>query len=184
MKSMKNTFIIAATTFLAIALSACQSNQTAISEINKLQQQIANDSKELAELESKYYIDLRENYIFCDSMLQYAPKENLEDYFQTLNLAQAYLLQFGETQPIMAKKFDYSKSQLESLKKDIKSNYINDSLANIYLLSEKQAADTLQAQISYFKERLEGQKDALNTLMKTLKQQWKNTRFSYRSFLL
>ena len=171
MKSMKNTFIIAATTFLAIALSACQSNQTAISEINKLQQQIANDSKELAELESKYYIDLRENYIFCDSMLQYAPKENLEDYFQTLNLAQAYLLQFGETQPIMAKKFDYSKSQLESLKKDIKSNYINDSLANIYLLSEKQAADTLHAQISYFKERLEGQKDALNTLMKTLKQQ-------------
>lgn len=166
---MKNTFIIAL--FLAIAFSACQSNQSAISEISKLQKQIATDTKELEILESKDFAELQKNYLFCDSMLQYAPNEQLENYFQTLNLAQAYLLQFNEVRPIMAKKFDYSKSQLESLKKDIKSNYINDSLANVYLLSEKQAADTLHAQIAYFKERFDGQKSELNTLMETLKHQ-------------
>ena len=163
---MKNTFIIAL--FLAIAFSACQSNQSAISEINKLQQQIATDSKELDKLESKDFVELQKNYHYCDSMLQYAPSEQIDSYFQTLNLAQAYLLQFDEVRPIMAKKFDYSKSQLESLKKDIKSNYINDSLANVYLNSEKQAADTLHAQVSYFKERFDGQKDELKKLKETL----------------
>lgn len=166
---MKNTLIIGV--FLAIAFSACQSNQSAISEISKLQKQIATDTKELEILESKDFAELQKNYLFCDSMLQYAPSDQLDSYFQTLNLAQAYLLQFDEVRPIMAKKFDYSKSQLESLKKDIKSNYINDSLANVYLLSEKQAADTLHAQIAYFKERFNGQKSELNTLMETLKHQ-------------
>ena len=155
------------TCFIALAFCACQ-NQSVTSEIKRLQKQAKDDINEMQHIEKEYYTNVYNDYLFCDSMLQYAPKEKLEEYFNTLNLAQAYLRQFKEVKPLMEKKFDYAQQQLENLLNDISINYINDSLANTYLSDEQKVADTLHEQILYFKDRLSSQKKELKTLKESL----------------
>ena len=164
---MGNKVKAALTCFIALAFCACQ-NQSVTSEIKKLQKQAKDDISEMQHIEKEYYTNVYNDYLFCDSMLQYAPKEKLEEYFNTLNLAQAYLRQFKEVKPLMEKKFDYAQQQLENLLNDISTNYINDSLANTYLSDEQKVADTLHEQILYFKDRLSSQKKELKTLKKSL----------------
>ena len=164
---MRNKVTTALTLFITLAFCACQ-NQSVNSEIKKLQKQAKKDLKELQNIEKEYYTKVNDDYRFCDSMLQFVPKEKIEEYFNTLNLAQAYLIQFQEVKPLMKKKFDYSQQQLGSLLNDISTNYISDSLANAYLSDEQKVADTLHEQILYFKDRLSAQKKELNTLKKAL----------------
>ena len=164
---MRNRLAFIITFATALTFSSCQ-EQTTITEIKKLQKQLQTETKNLQDIEKEYCTELNDNCRFCDSMLQYAPKEKIEEYFGTLNLAQAYLVQFNELKPIMEKKFDYSQQQLENLLKDISTNYINDSLAAAYLSDEQKVADTLHEQILYFENRLSSQKKELNTLKETL----------------
>ena len=164
---MRNKVTTALTFFIALSFCACQ-NPSVSSEIKKLQKRTEADMNELQNIEKEYYTKVNDDYRFCDSMLQFVPKEKIEECFNTLNLAQAYLIQFHEVKPIMKKKFDYSQQQLESLLNDISTNYINDSLAKVYLFDEQKVADTLHEQILYFKDRLSSQEKELNKLKETL----------------
>lgn len=164
---MRNKLAFIATFAIALASCSCQ-KQSATSEIKKLQKQLKTEKKEIQNIENEYSAKINDDYHFCDSMLQFAPKEKLEEYFNTLNLAQAYLQQFKEVKPVMEKKFDYTQQQLESLLNDISTKYINDSLANEYLSDERKVADTLHEQILYFKDRLSSQKKELSTLKETM----------------
>ena len=166
---MKNKVKIALTFFISLAFCACQ-EQSATNEIHKLQRQAKADIKAMQHIEKEYYAEANEDYHFCDSMLQFVPKEKLEEYFNTLNLAQAYLIQFQEVKPVMERKFDYLQQQLKNLHNDIATNYVNDSLANIYLSDEQKVADTLHEQVLYFSDRLSAQKNELNSLRKAMKQ--------------
>lgn len=125
--------------------------------------------KQLQDIENENYAEISDNYHFCDSMLQFAPIEKIETFFEKLNLAQAYLLQFKETKPVMEKKFNYAQQQLDNLLDDIATTYINDSLANVYLSDEQKVADTLHEQVLYFKDRLNTQKKELKNLKETLR---------------
>ena len=165
---MRNKVTTALTFFIALSFCACQ-NPSVSSEIRKLQKRTEADMIELQNIEKEYYTKANDDYRFCDSMLQFVPKEKIEGYFNTLNLAQAYLMQFKETKPVMEQKFDYAQKQLENLINDISTNYISDSLANIYLSDEQKVADTLHEQILYFKDRLNSQKNELKTLKEAMK---------------
>ncbi len=164
---MRKKTAFALTFVIALASCACQ-KQSTTSEIKELKKQLENETKQLQKIEKENCAEIRENCHFCDSMLQFAPKEKIEAYFEKLNLAQAYLLQFNEMKPVMEKKFDYAQQQLDNLMNDITSNYINDSLANIYLSDEQKVADTLHEQLLYFEDRLGLQKKELNSLKQTL----------------
>lgn len=164
---MENKVKVALTIFITLALCACQNHSTT-SEIKKLQKQLETDARNLQNIEIENCTEINDNCYFCDSMLQYAPKDKLEEYFSTLNLAQAYLMQFKDVKPVMERKFDFSQQQLENLLNDLSTSYINDSLANIYLSDEQKVADTLHEQTLYFKDRLSSQKKELNSLKKAL----------------
>lgn len=101
-------------------------------------------------------------------MLQYLPEEAVDDHFEQLNLAQAYLSQFDEMLPVMQHDISYTRQQLINLKNDISTHYLSDSLAAAYLEDESAVADTLHQRILYFQDRLSQQEQSLNRTKKSI----------------
>lgn len=122
----------------------------------------------LSEIHLKYPDNIRSNFRWCDSMMQYLPQEQINDCFDALNLAQAYLSQYDEMLPVMQHTLSYTRQQLVSLQNDIDTHYINDSLAAVYLADETAVADTLHHRILYFQDRLSKQDKELKALRKTI----------------
>ena len=135
-----------------------------ILSIPQLHDRLTDDSIALQELQDGFPNRLRTDFRWCDSMLAYIPEGRIEDFFNTLNLTQAYLSQFDEMLPIMNHDLGYLRQQLTNLQHDIDTHYLSDSLANAYLLDENAAADTLHYRILYFKDRLSQQDKELQSL--------------------
>lgn len=155
---------------LVIALTcsfmvACTHQPKTLTErIDALKQQVTNDAKTLQEIESKDFATLQSDFVSCDSMLQHLPQEQVEANFEHLRLANAYLMQFSEVKPVMEQKMNYVIQQLDNLKSDAESHYLSDSLANVYFETENHVADTLHAQVEYFKDRLSSCQNTLNRM--------------------
>ena len=98
---------------------ACLSCQSRKEPIARLQEQLSRDSVALCEIQRKYPDNIRSNFQWCDSMLQYLPEEKIEESFEVLNLAHAYLSQFDEMLPVMQHDLSYTQQQLVNLKNDI-----------------------------------------------------------------
>lgn len=152
--------------FLLLAGSACQSKKA--ESIPQLLRQLDKDSKTLEKIQQQYPDRIRTNFRWCDSMLQFIPEEQIDEYFDVLNLAQAYLQQFDEMFPVMENTLSYTRKQLNNLQNDIDTRYINDSIAAIYLKDEIAVADTLHNRILYFQERLSQQDKELVSLKETI----------------
>lgn len=167
MTSFRNLIVILASVLL---LTACGSRTDKASEpsIPGIKAQLREDSVALLQLQERYQSPLRAQFRWCDSMLAFVPEEQINEYFDVLNLAQAYLGQFDEMLPIMNKDLGYIQTQLDLLQNDLNTHYLSDSLANEYLNDEKAAADTLHYRVLYFQDRLAQQDKALRDLQKTL----------------
>ena len=155
--------------YIAFLLLACLSCQSRKEPIAQLQDQLTDDSIALKKLQDNYQERLWADFRWCDSMLQYIPKEQVDEYFKSLNLAQAYLSQFDEMLPVMQQTISYTRQQLKSLKNDIDTHYLKDSIAAAYLDDEAAVVDTLHYRVLYFQERLAQQDKALNSTKKSIR---------------
>ena len=152
---------------MLLALASC--SDKAETPFTKLHQQLDRDSLALNEIQQQYPERIRTDFRWCDSMLQYVPEEQVEECFDLLNLAQAYLHQFDEMLPIMRKDLTYIRHQLVNLQYDIDHHLLSDSLSDLYLQDETAAADTLHYRVLYFQDRLPKQDQALQSLKKNLR---------------
>lgn len=118
-----------------------------------LQQQVDNDIVAYQNFEANDFENLRTSFIRIDSELGSIAPQEVQSYYEKLNLAQAYLQQFLEVKTSLKNKLDYSKKQLTDLQYDLENAMINDSLFSVYFERETIAADTLHNQILYFKDR-------------------------------
>ena len=150
--------------FLLLA-GSCQDRKT---PLQRLQDQLANDSVTLSKLQDRH-VHMWDDFRWCDSMLQYVPQEQVDDYFEDLNLAQAYLNQFDEILPLMLHTVSYTRRQLTNLQNDIDTHYISDSLAAVYLEDETAVADTLHHRVLYFQDRLTRQDETLGSIRKSIR---------------
>lgn len=152
---------------MLLAGSACQSKKA--ESIPQLLRQLEKDDAALEKIQQQYPARIQTNFRWCDSMLQFIPQEQIDECFDVLNLAQAYLRQFNETLPVMKHTLSYTKQQLINLQNDIDTEFINDSLAAIYLNDEIAVADTLHHRILYFQEKLSEQDKELQSLRKSIR---------------
>jgi len=166
----RSKLIISCVALALLGLNGCQRPpQTTVGKIEALQQQVKADANALKAIESQKYGTLKNDFHHCDSMLQYLNETEIDACFEKLQLAQAYLLQFEMVKPIMENKMNYLLGQLDHLKADLESQYLNDSIALVYFDTENRVADTLHEQILYFGDRFgQCQKD-LNALKKSWK---------------
>lgn len=137
--------------------------------MQQLQDQLKKDGVALDKLQDQYQDRLQADFRWCDSMLQYIPAEQVDAYFEDLNLAQAYLSQFNEMLPVMRHDLAYIQQQLTNLKNDIDTHYISDSLGMVYLNDEIASADTLHNRVLYFQDRLSSQDKTLQSLKKSIR---------------
>ena len=149
-----------------MASISCQSRKAPIAE---LQDQLVKDNIALDKLQVKYQDRLQADFYWCDSMLQYVPEKDINDFFQILDLAQAYLNQFNEMLPVMKHDITYTQNQLDNLQSDLDTHYIGDSLFQVYLKDEHAVADTLHNRILYFQDRLSHQDQELQSLKKNIR---------------
>ena len=163
MTSFRNLLALA---FLLLACIACQSRKEPIAQ---LLEQLKQDSIALDKLQDNYQDRLQEDFQWCDSMLLYVPKEHVNEYFDILNLAQAYLRQFNEMLPVMRRDHAYIRQQLRNLQNDLSTHYISDSLGMVYLNDETASADTLHHRVLYFQDRLSTQDQALQSLKESIR---------------
>ena len=151
---------------MLLALASC--GDKTVSPFDKLHRQLDRDSLSLNELQQRYPEKIRTDFRWCDSMLQYVPEKEVANYFDILDLAQAYLNQFDEMLPVMRKDLSYIRRQLVNLQYDIDHQLVSDSLSTVYLNDETAAADTLHYRVLYFQDRLPKQDKALQSLKKDL----------------
>ena len=139
---------------LGLALSSCHSApETNIEKINSLKKQVQADAKTLGDLETKDFVTLEKDFMTCDSMLQYQSDETVDKSFETLRLVQAYLEQFKVTKPVMQAEMDSTLLQLDRLKADAESQYLSDSLVEVYIDAEAEYVNRLSNQVQYFQDR-------------------------------
>lgn len=167
---MRKTKLILIAALACIVLSGCNNQpKTTIEKIDLLKKQVATDAKALQAIAKEDFSTLQKDFHYCDSILQYIDAEQVKANFDQLNLTQAYILQFKEVKPVMEKKMDYLVQQLDNLKSDAVSHYLSDSLVLIYLDTETKVADTLHAQVDYFKDSFHNCQKALDQMKKANK---------------
>ena len=138
---------------LLLLLSCCQP-KTNIGKIDELKKTVKADAKTLNELNDNTFVQLEKDFFSCDSALQYLPEEQLDKAFQKLQLVDAYIQQFKETRPTMQAEMDSILLRLDLLKTDALTQYLSDSLVEIYINDEIQQVERLSNQVAYFKDRL------------------------------
>lgn len=165
----KIRFILIAVLACFVMLGCTHQPKTTIEKIDQLKEQVTADAKALQALANKDFTKLQKDFHYCDSILQYLDSKLVEANFDQLNLTQAYIHQFKDVKPIMEKKMDYVVEQLGNLKSDAESHYLSDSLVLVYLDTETKVADTLHAQVEYFKDRFRKCQESLDKLKKSKK---------------
>ena len=136
-----------------LLLVGCQP-KTDLDRIDALKKQVNKDVKALNDLNTNTFVQLEKDFISCDSSLQFLPEEELDAAFPKMQLVDAYLQQFQETQPIMQAEMDSTLARLDLLRADAATHYLADSLVAIYLEDETQQVEKLNSQVEYFKDRL------------------------------
>lgn len=151
---VKTAFIlIVFSMFAFIGCTNKPSTPSPTERLANLQQQVDNDIVAYQNFEANDFENLRTSFIRIDSELGSIAPQEVQSYYEKLNLAQVYLQQFLEVKTSLKNKLDYSKKQLTDLQYDLENAMINDSLFSVYFERETIAADTLHNQILYFKDR-------------------------------
>lgn len=136
-----------------LLLVGCQP-KTDLDRIDALKKQVNKDVKALNDLNTNTFVQLEKDFIACDSSLQFLSEAELDAAFPKMQLVEAYLQQFKETQPIMQAEMDSTLARLDLLRADAKTHYLADSLVSLYLEDETQQVEKLRSQVEYFRDRL------------------------------
>mgnify|MGYP003397229341 FL=1 len=83
-----------------------------------------------------------------------------------MQLLRAYLQQYEDERDNISENIKYSKSQISDLKDDLKQNLYNDSLREVYLSSEEEVVNMIEAQLDYFLDRFEKQSEFVRNTVK------------------
>ena len=106
----------------------------------------------------KYLID---EYKALDSTVARTKDIQLE-----MELLKAYLQQFENQRDIIKEDVEFSRKQLSDLKHDVKKHVYDDETTLQYIQDEEAALHMMEAQINYFQEKFDAQKEVVKQLRK------------------
>ena len=89
-----------------------------------------------------------------------------KDIGNEMELLQAYLQQFETQRVVIKENADYSRKQLSNLKDDIKKHLYDEATTEKYIQDEEKELLRMEAQIKYFQEKFDTQKDVVKQLRK------------------
>lgn len=89
-----------------------------------------------------------------------------KDIVSEMELLQAYLQQFETQRKVILKNVAYSRQQLSDLNEDVKANIYDEPTLKKYINDEERELKMMEAQIKYFQEKFDAQKEVVKRLRK------------------
>ena len=83
-----------------------------------------------------------------------------------MELLQAYLQQFENQRVVIKEAAEYSRKQLSDLQDDVKKHLYDEETTSKYIQDEEAELRIMEAQIKYFQEKFDEQKEVVKQLRK------------------
>ena len=89
-----------------------------------------------------------------------------KDIQYEMELLQAYLQQFENQRVVIKEAAEYSRKQLSDLQDDVKKHLYDEETTSKYIQDEEAELRIMEAQIKYFQEKFDEQKEVVKQLRK------------------
>ena len=89
-----------------------------------------------------------------------------KDIQAEMELLQAYLQQFETQRVVLLDDAAFSRKQLSDLKDDVKQNLYDEATVTKYMQDEEKEIRMMEAQLKYFQEKFDAQKEVVKQLRK------------------
>ena len=144
---------------MLFSLMACN-NEPSMKRIDMMEKQLSTIEKKYQKTETAFD-ELVDDCAELDEFLRInnTPKPEMQ-------LLRAYLQQYEDERDNISENIKYSKSQISDLKSDFRQDLYNDSLREVYLSSEEEVVNMIEAQLDYFLDRFEKQSEFVRNTVK------------------
>ena len=139
---------------------ACVS-KTPSRQIDAMQKRVDEVGRQVEVLYNQDFNDLIKDYQALDTTVA-----RTKDIYNEMNLMQAYLQQFESQRVVIKENVKFSRQQLSDLKEDIKNNLYDEATTAKYIKDEEAELRMMEAQIKYFQEKFDAQKEVVKQLRK------------------
>ena len=139
---------------------ACK-NESPSGQIKSMQKRVDAVERRVEVLYNQDFKYLIDEYKALDSTVARTKDIQLE-----MELLKAYLQQFENQRDIIKEDVEFSRKQLSDLKHDVKKHVYDDETTSQYIQDEEAALHMMEAQINYFQEKFDAQKEVVKQLRK------------------
>lgn len=139
---------------------ACVS-KTPSRQIDAMQKRVDAVERQVEVLYNQDFNDLIKDYQALDTTIA-----RTKDIYNEMNLMQAYLQQFESQRVVIKENVKFSRQQLSDLQDDIKNNLYDEATTAKYIQDEEAELRMMEAQIKYFQEKFDAQKEVVKQLRK------------------
>ena len=130
-------------------------------QINAMQKRVDKVERQVETLYNQDFSFLIGEYQALDTTVA-----RTKDIRQEMELLQAYLQQFEDQRVVLLENTKFSRKQLSDLKDDVENNVYDEQTTLKYIQDEEKALHTMEAQIKYFQEKFDAQKEVVKQLRK------------------
>ena len=139
---------------------ACTSKSPS-GEIDAMQKRVDAVERQVETLYNNDFDNLVREYQALDTTV--ALKRDIQ---AEMELLQAYLQQFETQRVVLLDNAAFSRKQLSDLKDDVKHNLYDEATLTTYMQDEESELRMMEAQIKYFQEKFDAQKEVVKQLRK------------------
>ena len=139
---------------------ACTSKSPS-GEIDAMQKRVDAVERQVETLYNNDFDNLVREYQALDTTV--ALKRDIQ---AEMELLQAYLQQFETQRVVLLDNAAFSRKQLSDLKDDVKHNLYDEATLTKYMQDEESELRMMEAQIKYFQEKFDAQKEVVKHLRK------------------
>lgn len=129
--------------------------------IDAMQKRVDAVERQVEMLYNQEFNDLVKDYQALDTTL--ARTKNI---VAEMELLQAYLQQFETQRVVIKENVKFSRQQLSDLKEDVEKHLYDDETTAKYIKDEETELHRMEAQIKYFQEKFDAQKEVVKQLRK------------------
>lgn len=126
-----------------------------------MQKRVDAVERQVEVLYNQDFNDLIKDYQALDTTIA-----RTKDIYNEMNLMQAYLQQFESQRVVIKENVKFSRQQLSDLQDDIKNNLYDEATTAKYIQDEEAELRMMEAQIKYFQEKFDAQKEVVKQLRK------------------
>lgn len=139
---------------------ACK-NESPSGQIDAMQKRVDAVERDVEVIYNQNFNDLVNEYKALDTTVALT-----KDIQYEMELLQAYLQQFEIQRVVIKEAAEYSRKQLSDLQDDVKKHLYDEETTSKYIQDEEAELRTMEAQIKYFQEKFDEQKEVVKQLRK------------------